>query len=379
MSLRSPDARRRTVCVCGGGSLAHALAAVFGADPQNEVRVLTRQPRRWGSVVRAIYLDRAEIVGRIAIASDKPEIVEGSDVVVLAVPQVGIDSTLRVIRPHVTKKMWLGAMPGYGGIDWRVRALLGGATPFFGLQRVPYVRKTIAYGECVWISGIRPKLFVAAIPATRTVEARALVEELLGIPTKPLSSYLAINLTTTNPTFHPARIYALFRGRDVNESFDQITQFYEDWDDAASEIFLALDKELHFIARALPGGVEGLMGIEAHYGVRTAPDLTKRIRAIRALRDRPVPLRLWRGRLIADLDHPSFSEDIPFGLLPIRGIAEVASVKTPVMDSIILWAGRWLGQQFIDTAGSLVTAGSFPTPRRFGLNTPEAIVSAAKQ
>src|SRR3954466_6104342 len=75
------------ISICGGGSLSHAVAAVLGARGDVEVRVLTRQPERWSRHVRAIYLDIAEIRGRIAVASSDPEeAVAGADMVILCVP-----------------------------------------------------------------------------------------------------------------------------------------------------------------------------------------------------------------------------------------------------------------------------------------------------
>ena len=151
------------VAVCGGGSLAHAVVAVVGARDDVQVRVLTRQPQRWSREVRGIYLDVAEVRGRVAVASSDPQrVVAGADVVLLCVPACARERVLTDIAPFVDTRAWIGCFPGFGGFDWQARGILGPQARIFGLQRVPYVRKTISYGEAVWISGIRPRLVLGA-------------------------------------------------------------------------------------------------------------------------------------------------------------------------------------------------------------------------
>ena len=59
-----------TITLCGGTSLAHALAAVLAADPENAVRVWTRQPGRWSTKICAIYRNIAEVEGPLALVTN---------------------------------------------------------------------------------------------------------------------------------------------------------------------------------------------------------------------------------------------------------------------------------------------------------------------
>ena len=281
------------------------------------------------------------------------------------------------LRPHVGPATWIGAIPGYGGIDWRYRALFGGRDRFFGLQRVPYVRKTISYGEYVWISGIRPQLFLAALPSALAPQAARLVEMLLGIPTAPIGSYLGINLTTTNPTFHPARLYSAFGHHPLDQTFDRVEEFYEAWDDAASATFLELDAELRAISKAIPGGVPGLRDLQAHYGVSSVPALTRVIRSIRALRNRALPLRAVARGYRLDPHTPFFTEDIAFGLLAIRGIAQIVGVRVPMMDAILRWGQRCMGRRLLDQGGRIAGDEAHPFPERFGIDSATKLAYAA--
>jgi hypothetical protein len=365
------------VCICGGGSLAHALAAAIGARADVELRVLTRQPDRWSRQVRGIYLDVAEIVGNLAAVSADPAIVADAEFVLIALPAPAIEEVLRRIEPFVRPASWVVGIPGYGGFDWMARSILGPDVPLCGFQRVPYVRKTISYGEAVWISGIRPRLFVATLPSARCAEAASAVSDLLGIPASPLPNYLAVNLSASNPTFHPARIHTAFRELEPGIGPRDRGLFYEDWDDAASDAFLALDKERAAIASAYPLDGSGVVPILQHYGAADAGDLTGKIRRIRALRDRHLPLVRSATGWVPDVHSSYFVEDIGYGLYPIRALAEIVDIRVPTTDAILDWAGRLMHETMVDRDGRFAVHPRFPSPQRFGLTTPARVSVAA--
>jgi hypothetical protein len=364
------------VCICGGGSLAHALAAVIGARDGVRLSILTRQPQRWSPTVRGLYLDIAEVVGRIAVIDDNPEIVCEASVVLLALPSTAIEEVLTRIRPFLRPDTLVGALPGFPGFDWRARNILDPHVTVFGSQRVPYVRRTISYGEAVWISGIRPRLFVASLPSQQARLCAQTLEFLTGIPTETLATFLLVNLSTSNPTFHTARLYASLSRLAMDPDIGRPAQFYEEWDDGASEVFLALDAELASIGKALD--ISGLVPILNHYGAHDPSSLTERIRSIRALRDRTLPVARSPQGWVPDTDSSYFQEDIGEGLLAIRGIAEVAGVATPAMDKILAWAGGLMEESFVGAEGRCVLHEAKPIPRRFGLGAADILKAAAQ-
>lgn len=64
------------------------------------------------------------------------------------------------------------------------------------------------------------------------------------------------------------------------------------------------------------------------------------------------------------------TEDIPFGLVVMKGIAEIAGVDTPVMDEIIAWAQQKLNKEYI--VGSKLTGKDITSaraPQSFGIHT----------
>ena len=76
------------------------------------------------------------------------------------------------------------------------------------------------------------------------------------------------------------------------------------------------------------------------------------------------------GKFVPDFHHRYLTEDIPYGLSVIRGIADIAGVKTPSIDKVLLWAQGKVGKNYIEDGqlkGSDVA--STRAPQRYGLLT----------
>lgn len=358
---------KRPVTVCGGTSLAHALAAVLAADPDNAVRVLTRQPLRWSAKVRAIYLDIAVVSGPLAVVtSDFAEAVSGSRLIFICTPLQTRQTLLSGIAPFLEDGAWVGGIPGFGGFDWEAARILGERAIIFGLQRVPYVRKTISYGEAVWISGIRPRLFVGSRPASAAPEIARSIEELLAIPTSPLSSYLPVNLSASNSIFHPARLMSCFPAPLFRAAPEKRELFYEDWDDPASIAYLGLDDDIQAMARALGVPATDAQPITRHFGVETPQALTQRIRGIRALRDRKLPLRGTMREL--DRETAYVNEDACFALPTLKALANATHTHTPWLDQALQWAEQATNLTFPERDRLAAKDGTYlPRPERHDL------------
>ena len=50
------------------------------------------------------------------------------------------------------------------------------------------------------------------------------------------------------------------------------------------------------------------------------------------------------GQYLPDFQHRYLREDVPYGLVVVRGVAEIAGVSTPVIDDVLMWAQHKLGK-----------------------------------
>lgn len=49
---------------------------------------------------------------------------------------------------------------------------------------------------------------------------------------------------------------------------------------------------------------------------------------------------------VPDFSHRYLTEDVPYGLAVIKGIAEIVQVDTPTIDKILLWAQEKMGKEY---------------------------------
>ena len=59
------------------------------------------------------------------------------------------------------------------------------------------------------------------------------------------------------------------------------------------------------------------------------------------------PFKTPDGKFIVDYKYRYMTEDIPFGLVVMRGIATLAGVSTPNMDKVITWAQKQMGTEYL--------------------------------
>jgi len=76
-----------------------------------------------------------------------------------------------------------------------------------------------------------------------------------------------------------------------------------------------------------------------------------------------------------DFGHRFLAEDVPFGLVVIRGVADIAGVPTPRIDEVLSWSQERLGRKYLVSSG--LTGRDLSTtrcPQRYGFTTlPEIL------
>jgi hypothetical protein len=327
------------VVICGGGHVAHALAAVIGASPYASVRIVTRRPEIWHSSVQAVH-NELVVIGHPAEVTANPAVVAGANLVFIAAPAYAHCAILSAIGPFISPHTWVGALPAPGFFDWAASAALGSHTRIFGAQRSPYNCRITEQGREVTILGIVPRLAVAATPRQKGTELIGLVAAALSLPVDLLDNFLCATLAPSPSIFHPARLFSLLSDWDGCTPFKDVPLFYEDWDDTASDIYLRCDGDLQAVCRALPLDMSGVIPLYAHYGVSTASALTSRIRGLAGLRTVALPTCVSDTGQIPDLQSRFFTEDFPFGLRAVRAVARLAKVETPTLDLLDAWFSR---------------------------------------
>jgi hypothetical protein len=333
-----------TICICGGGNIAHSLAFAFSAF--TDVSVLTQRPSEWNSHLRGELGSshvQQESLYSIHATSDV-SIVSRSDVVIVALPRFAIQSILNRIREVMYPGQTVVFIPAPANIG-RIEDFVARNIDVIGFQRVPYVARIIEYGKSVWISDVRKEHRLAFSRQSIATRWSEFFTKCFGGEIRRLSSFWSFIFSNSNPLLHPARLVPLLYGGDEGR-YTRCPYFYAEWTDESSELYVDADKEMYnvFVAYAPQSAKDDYESALAHYEVNTSEELTRKIRSIKSLQPILAP---WReneiGLWLPDFNSRYFSEDIPFGTKVIQDYALKKGIDTPVIDSLISRIESWSG------------------------------------
>jgi hypothetical protein len=365
----------KSICICGGGSLGHVIAAVL-SNKGYVVNLWTGHPGKWQSEIAISDLNGKTFKGALHVVSNRPEeTVAVSDVILLCVPGFMIEQMLCEAKPYVRPGMLIGSVVCSNGFFWIARHILGTAAGLFGFQRVPYICRITEYGKSAVIKGYKSKLKIAGCPNTPVDVLAGMFSQVFETPTYVLSHYLEATLTNSNPLLHPARIFGML-SRETTDSFDKEFLFYEEWDDYSSDVLIHCDNEFQQIIEKLPVNRKEISGILEYYESTDAASLTRKIRSITAFKGINMGVIRESGTYRIDYSNRYFTEDIPFGLLIIKSIAVVMKLETPCIDKILLWMQNKMQKEYLVASGlkgkDLSGSGII---QNFGIYTTEQLCS----
>ena len=145
-------------------------------------------------------------------------------------------------------------------------------------------------------------------------------------------------MTPSNPILHTVRLKTLFHDWCEGKTYERVPLFYEDWDDASSELLIACDKEVQKICKALPAfDLNYVKSLRVHYESYTTKAMTKKISSIPAFKGLIAPIEVTAEGLMPDLHSRYFTADFSYGLTVIKQIAVFAGVRTPNIDDLMAW------------------------------------------
>ena len=85
------------------------------------------------------------------------------------------------------------------------------------------------------------------------------------------------------------------------------------------------------------------------------------------------------GKFVPDFTHRYMTEDVPYGLVVIRGIAEIVGVKTPNIDKVLTWCQEKMGKEYlVNSKLQGKDVASSRAPQRYGFTSLESILSVTR-
>jgi len=372
--MRMAEAQKKlNVVVCGEGNAVHVMIAQIGASSEAELRVLgmMRGEELKAELQKSDYTvtchnpDGSKISGRVdKISLDPAELLPDADLVLLPLPVFAHRPYFEAIRDHIQPGTAIGVLPGQGGSQWLAKQIFGDkfeSLIYFGSDKLPYNTRIEQFGKSVRLYGLKKKLGVATLPASKAQRVADMITRAFGgiIEGTPLGHMFSVTLMPVNQCIHPSRMYSLFHDWDGETPYERNPLFYEEMSERATEVMGGVDDEIQAVAEALRSkcGMRGVDVPRIHpmlvswYEPELIGDASTLLSYFRTNKgyagiDTPMK-KVGDEQWVPDFGSRYFTEDIPFGLAITRGIAELVGVRTPTIDMLIEWAQDKMGKQFL--------------------------------
>ncbi|KAL9952967.1 hypothetical protein ACROYT_G040300 [Oculina patagonica] len=80
-------------------------------------------------------------------------------------------------------------------------------------------------------------------------------------------------------------------------------------------------------------------------------------------------------KYMPDFTHRYMTEDVPCGLIAIRGVAEIVGVQTPNIDKVLTWCQEKMGKEYLlNSKLQGKDVSSSRAPQRYGFTTLESVL-----
>lgn len=389
------------VLICGTGGGAHVLAAKLSTNPDVHVRVFTQnldKVRRWRESMQSDPLtitvrtgndEHAALTARPFVVTSDPRLARGCDFIIFAVPAFMHAPYLALLQPYIEDGCCIVGLPGQNGFEFDVREALGERQQnciVMNFESLPWICRIVAFGKAVSILGTKDSL-VGALEGdlfkARVADPLGFLQEVLGeLPRLVVSgNLLGITLRSPNAYSHPPIMYGRWKDWDGTALASE-PLFYQGIDESTAELLERVSEEVVTMSRRLmaehyPLDLSQVIPMYdwdiTCYGkdIEDKTNLMTVLRTNSGYKDIKHPMiRTQQGTYLPDFNHRFLAEDVPFGLVVIRGIAEIARVPTPCLDTVLSWCQDRLGKEYL--VGSRLIGkdlASTRCPQRYGFKT----------
>ena len=396
------------VLICGTGGGAHVLGAVVSAKPDVEVCVFTLNTVRADEWQEITSLQKLRVTAqfnggepklieanRLTITSDPAVAARGADIVLISVPAFLHLPYLVALEPYLEDGCVIVGLPGQTGFEFDVREALACRLDSFvviNFDSLPWVCQRGEFGRTARILGAKARLVGAMRgdpTAARVDDPIATLQRILGAPPELIISGhpLGITLRSPNGYCHPPMMFGRWKdwdGRPMSEP----PLFYEGMDAATADLVEGISEEILATSRQIMADhpeVDLSQVIPVYdwdigcYGniIRDKTNFltVSRTNAGYAGIRHPM-VHVSDGGYVPDFQHRFLAEDVPYGLVVVRGVAELAGVPTPNLDRVLCWSQSKMGKEYL-VGKRLIGRDLAETrsPQRYGFTMDDILVA----
>ncbi len=363
----------KKITIVGGGSSAHTLIPTL-CESEYKINLLVSRPEKWGNSVRTEYINHDDetiwtLTGKIDVVSSDPSVViPNSEIIILCMPVHAYRETLHRIAPHVSKKrkVYIGTIYGQGGFNWMVDEVKNKYelrnVITFSFELIPWICRTKEYGKIGITYGAKTNNVVAIDKKEDFYYLndnflRHLSEKWFDKGKFLLAdNFLSLTLSVDNQIIHTSRLYDLsIQSKGEWQEKSDIPYFYKDFTKSSAKELKLLDNDYSKIRKAIKENYKhesftymlNYLELENFsYNSKNNNILESFIKS-ETLGKIKTPVTKTNNKYIVDKSHRFFHDDIYYGLVIAKWIAERLNIEVKNIDKILYWAQEVLGDEII--------------------------------
>jgi hypothetical protein len=287
-----------------------------------------------------------------------------ADLILMPLPAFAHKPTLLQIAPFLKSEAIIGAIPARSGFEYSALKILKDnkkeKVKIFGMQTLPWACRVKEYASKVDILGKKGSVGMAVFPHKITSELASFLTQLLDLKIEPLPNMLTLSLANVGQIIHPGIMYGLFKGKEeLKYRKEEIPLFYQGVTKEISETLRVMSDEILVLTKEIKNidkstNLNHVSGLKDWliYSYKDSIEDKSTLQSCFVTNRAYQGLRAPMKRIDNDYFLPNFqarylTEDVPYGLVVTKAIAQLAKVDMPVIDEVILTISKWIGKEYI--------------------------------
>lgn len=400
--MRGSKVKINTITICGGGNAAHAMIPIIKKNFHGKLNLFL--PYQEEAKYFKKLIDNSEFIilkkgqERLTgcpnqVSKFAQDVCKDADLIILPLPAFAHESIFRDIIPFLKENVIIGAIPSRGGFEFCITRMLKENKrediKVFGMQTLPWACRIGEYAKKVEILGTKEVVGLASYPSKITTELSNFLTDLLNIQVEPLPNMLTLTLANIGQIVHPGIMYGLFRGNEAKRyKEEEIPLFYQGVTKEIAQTLQEMSKEILVLTGELKKKFENIdltkvlslkEWLIASYknSIADKSTLENCFVTNRAYQDLRAPMQeVGHGYFLPDFQSRYLTEDVPYGLIVTKAIAQLAEVKMPVIDEVILTVSKWMEREYL-VSGNLkgIDIKETRIPQNYGINRLEELIN----
>ena len=390
-----------TITICGGGNAAHAIIPIirnhfsgkinlflpYGNEDTHFQKLIDEKKFLTATIRDKKIYGRPDKVSKFAKDACKE-----ADLILMPLPAFAHEPTLLQIAPFLKEEAIIGAIPARSGFEYAALKILKDnkkeKVKIFGMQTLPWACRIKEYASKVDILGKKRSVGMAAFPYKITSELASFLTQLLDLKIEPLPNMLTLSLANVGQIIHPGIMYGLFKGKEeLKYRKEEIPLFYQGVTKEISQTLKTMSDEILLLTKKIKNmdksiDLDQVLGLKDWliYSYKDSIADKSTLQSCFITNSAYKGLRAPMKKINNDYFLPDFqarylTEDVPYGLVVTKAIAQLAKVDMPTIDEVILTISKWIGKEYIK-GGYLEGKDINDTriPQNYGINNLEEII-----